>query len=103
MYERARQLEAFVGTPSPQKRQQNGLHLNLKTLNIGLLSCKRPYYAEHTGSRLISLKLSSIEPRHYLNGRPPGNTECCWHKYFFAKIRGTMSVHFFLLLLLCVA
>ena len=53
MHECARQLETIVGTPSPQKRQQNGLHLNLKTLNIGLLSCKRPYYAEHTGSRLI--------------------------------------------------
>ena len=50
MYEHARQLEAIVGTPSPQKRQQNGLHLNLKTLIIGLCSCQRTYHAEHTSS-----------------------------------------------------
>ena len=31
-----------------------------------------------------SPKLSSIEPRQYLDGRPPGNTGCCWHKSFLS-------------------
>ena len=30
-----------------------------------------------------SPKLSSIEPRQYLDGWPPGNTGCCWHINFF--------------------
>ena len=31
-----------------------------------------------------SPKLSSIEPRQYLDGRPPGNTGCCWQKSFLS-------------------
>ena len=31
-----------------------------------------------------SPKLSSIEPRQYLDGWPPGNTGCCWHSIFFS-------------------
>ena len=42
MYERARQLEAIVGTPSPQK----WLAFKSKTLDIGLLSCQWPYHAD---------------------------------------------------------
>ena len=34
MNERARQLEAIVDTPSLQKRQQNGLHLDINNLNV---------------------------------------------------------------------
>ena len=30
-----------------------------------------------------SPKLSSIEPRQYLDGWPPGNTGCCWQINFF--------------------
>ena len=30
-----------------------------------------------------SLKLSNIELSQYLDGWPLGNTECCWHSYFF--------------------
>ena len=33
-----------------------------------------------------SPKLSSIEPRQYLDGRPPGNTGCCWHFAFFPSV-----------------
>ena len=33
-----------------------------------------------------SPKLSSIEPRQYLDGWPPGNTGCCWHINFFFSI-----------------
>ena len=29
-----------------------------------------------------SPKLSSVEPRQYLDGWPPGNTGCCWHSLF---------------------
>ena len=49
MYECARQLEAIVGTPSPQK----WLAFKSKTLDIGLLSCQWPY-AENTSSRPIT-------------------------------------------------
>ena len=31
-----------------------------------------------------SPKLSSIEPRQYLDGWPPGNTGCCWQINFFS-------------------
>ena len=50
MYERARQLEAIVGIPSPQK----WLAFKSKTLNIGLLSFQSPYHAEHTSSHPIT-------------------------------------------------
>ena len=54
MYEHARQLEAIMGTPSSQKRQQNGLHLNLKSLNIAHSHVnRRPYHAELIGSHSI--------------------------------------------------
>ena len=33
-----------------------------------------------------SPKLSSIEPRQYLDGWPPGNTGCCWQINFFFAI-----------------
>ena len=60
MYERARQLEAIVGTPSPQK----WLAFKSKTLDIGLLSCQWPYHAD-TPVLVQSPKLSSIEPYLY--------------------------------------
>ena len=34
-----------------------------------------------------SPKLSSIEPRRYLDGRLPGNTGCCWLFVFFYVIK----------------
>ena len=50
-----------------------------------------------------STKLSSIEPRQYLDGRPPGNTGCCWH--LFVKLYVSFQVLFrmnFLTVMLCI-
>ena len=39
-----------------------------------------------------SPKLSSIEPRQYLDGWPPGNTGCCWQiNFFFCYFPSTLT------------